>query len=453
MRLVLRIVIYVCIFVVFVGGVGAIGYSRTMQSEMSGIDKPSPLLQEVKIPEYDPRKPTVAVILGDSVTEVIDFLVPYEMFSLTGAYNVFAVASDRHIKSLTGGLDLLPHYSFKEMDDLLGKSPDIIVIPNIPIMEDKKVHTVQDWIIKNSGNKPILLSICNGAETLAETGLLNGKSAATHWGDMNRLEKKYPEVHWQRDQRYVPDGNIVSSAGVTSGIDAVLYVISQQLGEAVAVKIAEEMNYPTYQFVHNPKMEPFSIEPKDAAYILNFAYQWNKKQAGVLLYNGIEETALGSIFDSYSASGTTKTMTISSSEQPVVIKYHLNLQARYQMYNAPRLDKMIIAGTQAKTLAAETVNQWKQLGKNTELLFIHSDSPKRFVMEAPLEDLSKQEDVLTAHFAAKRLEYRANHLSLDGKPFSLDAFGIPLLIGALSVGVTFYIDRRFIRKKRMTKSK
>lgn len=74
-------------------------------------------------------------------------------------------------------------------------------------------------------------------------------------------------------------------------------------------------------------------------------------------------------------------------------------------------------------------------------------------MEAPLEDLSKQEDVQTAHFAAKRLEYRANHLSLAGKPFSLEAFGTPFLIGTLSVVIAFYIDRRFIMKKRTTKSK
>ncbi|MCD9026096.1 DJ-1/PfpI family protein [Cohnella silvisoli] len=452
MRYLLRIVVFLCVCAVFVGGFGVLGYTRTMQHEMSVYDKPVPSLQGVETPEYDPHKPTVAVILGNNATEVIDFLVPYEMFSSTGAYNVFAVASDRNVKSLTGGLDVIPHYSFTEMDELLGKSPDILVIPNIPMMEGKKVHPVRDWILKNSGNETTLLSICNGAETLADTGLLNGKSAATHWGDISRLEKKYPEVHWKRDQRYVPDGNIVSSAGVTSGIDAVLYVLSQKLGEAATVKTAEEMNYPLYHFVHHPKMEPFSIEPSDAAYILNFAYHWEKRKAGVMLYNGIEETALGSVFDTYSASGTTKTLTISSSDRPIVTKHHLNLLARYQMSNAPKLDKMIVAGTEAKSLAMEAVNDWNAQGKETRLLFLHSDSPKRFVMEAPLEDLSKQEDIRTAEFAAKRLEYRADHLNLEGQSFSLEAFGRPLLIGLLSVLVALYIDRRFIRKKKTSPS-
>ncbi|MBD0382177.1 hypothetical protein ICC18_18830 [Paenibacillus sp. WST5] len=84
---------------------------------------------------------------------------------------------------------------------------------------------------------------------------------------------------------------------------------------------------------------------------------------------------------------------------------------------------------------------------------MHSDTPERYVMEAPIEDLSKQEDIQTAKFAVKRLEYRANHLSLEGKPFSIEAFGLPLVIGGLSVLAAIYIDRRFIKKKTAPKTK
>ncbi|WP_256984709.1 MULTISPECIES: hypothetical protein [Paenibacillus] len=73
-----------------------------------------------------------------------------------------------------------------------------------------------------------------------------------------------------KDQRYVSQGNIISSAGLTSGIDATLHVISQQLGEAAAKKVASEIN----------------------TYILNQAYQWKKDKAGVLLYPGADELDL-----------------------------------------------------------------------------------------------------------------------------------------------------------------
>lgn len=170
---------------------------------MSIYDKDVPALTNVQVPKYDAGKPTVAVLLANEVTEVFDFLVPYEMFAMTEAYNVYGVAPDREIKSLTGGLDVVPHYSFDEMDAMLGKSPDIIVIPFMPILDDNKYVPVREWIRKHADVNTTLLSICNGAENLADTGLLNGKSAATHWGDINRLIKKYPDIQWVKDQRYV----------------------------------------------------------------------------------------------------------------------------------------------------------------------------------------------------------------------------------------------------------
>ncbi|QOS80416.1 DJ-1/PfpI family protein [Paenibacillus sp. JNUCC31] len=448
MKIVLRITIYLIVFVFIVGGTGAIGFINTMNSGMSVYDKTAPSLTNVQIPKYDASKPTVAVLLENEVTEVFDFLVPYEMFAMTEAYNVYGVAPDRKIKSLTGGLDVIPHYSFDEMDTMLGKSPDIIVIPFMPILNDKKYAPVREWIQKHSGNQTILLSICNGAENLADTGLLNGKSAATHWGDINRLIKKYPEIHWVKDQRYVAQGNIVSSAGLTSGIDATLYVISQQLGDAAAKKIADDMNYPSYNYVINPNMKPFSAGLSDITYVLNNAYQWNKVKAGVLLYNGADELDLSAAFDTYGASGTTRTLTISNKNEPIVTKHGLNLVARYQTPNVPKLAKMIVVGPDAEAIAAEDIKQWNNSDNGAELLFLHRDMAERFAMDPAFEDLAKQEDIQTAKFAAKRLEYRAtDHLKLEGKPFSFEAFGLPILLGILALIIASFIDRRFFGRK------
>jgi AraC family transcriptional regulator, transcriptional activator FtrA len=451
MKFLLRCAVYLLIFVVFVGGIGALGYARSQKEYWFAVrDTSVPALQGVKVPKYDPNKPTVAVLLGSPTTEVFDFMVPYEMFAMTGAYNVFAVAPDKKVTSLTGGLDLVPHYSFKEMDELLGKSPDIIVIPFMPMVDEQKYQPVREWIQKHSKTK--LLSICGGAGNLADTGLLKGKSATIHWQVFDQTKKRFPETNWIRDQRYVHDGNIVASAGLTSGIDAVLYFISQNLGEPMAEKIAKEMNYPSYHFVKNPKVDPYYIDRSEAIYIFNQAFQWNVKKTGVLLYNGMDDGALASIFDTYSASGTTKVYTLSDSVQPIVTKHNLNLIARYPISNAPKLDRMIVPGTEAKSLAAQDVKKWSEKGDAVEPEFIHSDSAHRFIFDAPLEDLAKQEDVLTAQYGMKRLEYRPNYLNFEGKPFSLEAFGIPLLLSLLAVLAAFYIDRRLIMKKTTAKS-
>ncbi|WP_088834148.1 DJ-1/PfpI family protein [Paenibacillus tyrfis] len=449
MKKVWRFIVYVCVFVLIVGGTGAVGFASTMQEAMSIYDKPVPAsIQSLQAPAYDSKKPTVAVILANEVTEVFDFLVPYEMFSMTESYNVFAAAPDKNIKSLTGGLDVVPHYTFDELDRLTGKGPDIIVIPFMPILDEAKYKPVREWIRKHSSTETTLLSICNGAENLADTGLLNGKSAATHWGDIDRLEKQYAEVRWIRDQRYVPDGNLVSSAGLTSGMDATLYVISRQLGEPAAAKVAKEMKYPSYDFVGHPQMEPFTAGLSDIVYILNNAFQWGKKKNGILLYNGADELALSSAFDTYGASGTTTTLTISSKREPVVTRHGLNLIARYQIADAPKLDKMIFVGSDVKTRAADDIRNWNENGGKAAQLFLHSDAPERFAMEPAFEDLAKQEDIRTAKFAAKRLEYRAtSELKLEGAPFSYEAFGIPIGVGLLSLLVVSFLDRLFIRRK------
>ncbi|WP_051541255.1 DJ-1/PfpI family protein [Caldalkalibacillus mannanilyticus] len=136
-------------------------------------------------------------------TEVIDFLAPYELFASTQKFNVFAVAPEKRAATLTGGLDLMPHFTFAELDTLLASSSEVIVIPAIFNMEHENYQAISDYIQKHSSDQTILLSICAGAGNLAETGLLYDKKATSHWGDVILFEKKYPEVHWVRDQRYV----------------------------------------------------------------------------------------------------------------------------------------------------------------------------------------------------------------------------------------------------------
>ena len=78
------------------------------------------------------------------------------------------------------------------------------------------------------------------------------------------------------------DGNIVSSAGLSSGIDASLYVISQLAGEQIAQSAARTINYPNYHYVADPAMEPFSFQFRDAVYLQNIAFALNKQKVGVL---------------------------------------------------------------------------------------------------------------------------------------------------------------------------
>ena len=452
-RLFLRFVVYLITLVIFVGGVGVFQFMSEQKNYwVAQREQPVPAIENVAIPKHNTQKPTVAVVLGSPTTEVFDFMVPYKMFSMTNSYNVYAVAPTKDVTTLSGGLDLVPHYSFSELDELLNeKSPDLIVIPYMPMVDEDKYSPVRTWLQKHSETN--LLSICGGSGNLADAGILKGKSATIHWQFFDKTKKYYTETNWIRDLRYVQDGNIVGTAGLTSGIDGVLYVISQQLGEPIAEKIAKEMHYPSYHFVKNPKIDPYYVDLSEGVYFLNQAFQWNEKETGVLLYNGIEDGALASIYDTYAAAGTSNVFSLSNLNQLIITKHQLNIIPRYSLSNEPKkLDRIIVPGEEARSLATEESKMWAEKVPN-DLIYMHNDSPERFIFDAPLEDLAKQEDILTAKYGAKRLEYRSTTLDFKGIPFSIEAFGNALITILISLFIAFFIDRRFILKKKFTRRK
>lgn len=449
-KILLRFVVYLMTLILVVGGAGVLGYGSSYRDFYGSVYQGTfPEWQDVSIPVHDSEKPTVAVLMSDAstTTEVFDFLIPYDLFAMTEAYNVYAVAPDKNVKSLSGGLEVAPHYTFDELDALLTKSPDIIVIPYIPIVDEEPYKPIREYLQKHKDTT--LVSICGGAMNLADAGLLDGKPATTHWQAIGGLRKFYPNVDWQGNQRYVATGNVVTSGGQTGGFDAVLYTISQKLGEPMAKKVAEEAKYPMYHYVQNPTVDPFSIDARFLGiYVFNNAFQWNKVQTGVLLYDGMEEMALSSVFDTYADTGTTQVSTISDSDRPIVTKHGLNVVARYRMADAPKLDRMFVTGTDGQALAAEEVKSWNGLTEVPAVEYLHENSADRFVFEEPLEDLAQQEDVSTAEHAVKRFEYRANGVTLEGKAFAYETYGNLLLLLAAALLLAFFIDRRFISKKK-----
>ena len=98
-----------------------------------------------------------------------------------------------------------------------------------------------DWIVRRSGKARRTVSVCSGALLLATGGLLDGRSAATHWVRCAELARKFPLVRVEPDPVFVRDGNIWTSAGVTAGIDLALSLIEDDLGRPMALAVAREL--------------------------------------------------------------------------------------------------------------------------------------------------------------------------------------------------------------------
>jgi transcriptional regulator GlxA family with amidase domain len=232
-------------------------------------------------PSHDARKPTVAVLLGNTFSEPTDVLGPYAIFAESGKYNVYTVAASRTVRTLTGGLDVVPHFTFDELAARLHGDPDIVVVPQIVDIRSSINVPVVEWVRRQGRGRALLFSWCTGAEVLAECGVIDGKTVTAHWGDIDRLERAYPKVHWQRGVRYVDGGMLLSTAGLTAGVDATLHLLARRHGAELAGKVAQGLNIPSSPFVANPKCRQYEFGPADGIFLLNAGFRWPKLRLGV----------------------------------------------------------------------------------------------------------------------------------------------------------------------------
>jgi AraC family transcriptional activator FtrA len=440
----LWIISYVLSFVLAASLAGYVGFTKSMQRLMAPV--PGALAATVvprPVPSYDATKPTVAILLGNTLSEPTDVLGPYAIFAESGAYNVYAVASTRTVRTLTGGLDVVPQLSFAELAARLHGSPDIVVVPQIVDIRSSGNLPVVDWVRQQGRGRTLLFSWCTGAEVLAESGLIDGKSATAHWADIGWLEGDYPAVRWQRGIRYVDAGTVLTTGGLTAGIDGTLHLLVRRNGQAVATKVTQALHIPSSPFVANPHLTQYQFVPADSILLLNFAFYWPKRHTGVWLYDGIGELDLGSVVDVYAASSTEEIYTVASAAS-VVSRHGLQFVPRWQVRNLPAMDRLVVPGGDGAEEAANRLPSGLG-GAGVPVKKMQNDASPDYAYGVALEDLAFQQDIPTAMFAAKRLEVRTP-LHLVGQKWPIRVILAPLLAGGIALGCVFWLSHSIRRR-------
>jgi putative intracellular protease/amidase len=181
-------------------------------------------------------KRNVAILIFDRA-ELLDVTGPADVFISTAAgasFRVYTVAaSPTPIRA--GGLTLTPEFTFAN-----APKPDVVVLPGGRYQEAINHEPTMEWVKKASAEAEITLSVCTGAFILARAGLLDGLEANTHWFRLGELQKAAPQARVLEKRRYVDNGKIITSAGVSAGIDAALHVVARLLGEPAARFTAEK---------------------------------------------------------------------------------------------------------------------------------------------------------------------------------------------------------------------
>ena len=194
---------------------------------------------------------STAILVFNGV-EVLDFAGPFEVFSRArmepgfesrrheaGApFQVFTVARDAGEIVATGGLRVIPQHSFADAPAI-----DLLVVPGgfgtRVLIEDAATIA---WVQRVASTAERVTSVCTGAAVLARAGLLRGRRATTHHGSYEWLASLEPSLTVERGVRWVDDG-VVTSAGVSAGIDMAFEVVAQRCGAAVAEETARYIEY------------------------------------------------------------------------------------------------------------------------------------------------------------------------------------------------------------------
>lgn len=190
---------------------------------------------------------TVAVLLYDDVV-LQDFAGPIEVFdkaqNLTkGKFRTFTVGlSSKEIHTENNLLKITADYTLEHFP-----KADYIIIPgaSMPIIQKLTENELLTSFLKkeNADPKTKIVSVCTASYLLAKAGILDGKKATTHYFVADDFEEQYPKIQLVRNVRFVDEGKIITSSGVTSGIDAALHIVGQHSGETIQGMINRALQY------------------------------------------------------------------------------------------------------------------------------------------------------------------------------------------------------------------
>ncbi|MGY0618744.1 DJ-1/PfpI family protein [Lysobacter sp. A378] len=187
------------------------------------------------VPQSEPEV-TVGIVLFDGV-QIIDFAGPYEVFGAAG-FGVVTLTRDGKPITTTMGLKVTPDNDFANAPDF-----DILLVPGGTVADAQKDSATLDFIRSRAVGVDHVLSVCTGAFILGETGLLDGLQATTFTPRIDGLARDFPKVDVIRDVRWADNGKIITSAGLSSGMDAALHVVARVRGTDVARSTALQLEY------------------------------------------------------------------------------------------------------------------------------------------------------------------------------------------------------------------
>lgn len=212
----------------------------------------------------------VVVVLVDDVLP-LDMAIPMHVFAREApeAYDVVTVSVDGRPVPIAGGMSVVPDGGLE-----LVRRAKTVIVPGYAAAADRRIDTSTVRALAAAARRGArMISICSGAFALAQAGVLDGLTATTHWSLCGQLAAQHPEVSVEPAVLFVDNGTVLTSGGVTAGVDLCLHVLAKDLGPSAARHVSRRLVMaPRRDGDQRQFVEATPVPPADDA--LAAAQQW-----------------------------------------------------------------------------------------------------------------------------------------------------------------------------------
>jgi putative intracellular protease/amidase len=270
-------------------------------------------------------RPVIAIVGENSGTELTDYVIPYGILRQADVGEVMPIAIGAGPMTMRPALRLQPQATVTDFDARYPEGADYVVVPAVVRRDDPALLA---WIGEQAAKGGTLVSICDGALVVAASGAMDGHRAPAHWATAGFRRAKYPEVRWVDDRRYVADGRIVSSAGISAAIPTSLALVEAIAGHERAVAVAAEIGVPDWSPAHDSqRFHPRLGRNLSAFATTQYLNGWlHKPEAlGIPVAAGVDEVALALTADAFTRTGRAHAYALSAGSAPVETRHGLML--------------------------------------------------------------------------------------------------------------------------------
>ena len=318
------------------------------------------------------KRPLIAIVGINDMSETTDYLMPYGILARADVADVLTLGTEPGPVALYPALKVQPHATIAEFDAAHPDGADYVIVPAMSREDDA---VALQWIKSQVSKGAIVIGVCVGAKVVANTGLLDGRKATTHWYSVPDLQK-HSDIRYVADRRLVVDRGVATTTGITASMPMALTLVEAIAGRAKAEAVARDIGLAEWDARHRSEAFRFT-RPFALTAIANTLAFWNRDQFGIPLTPEVDEVSLALVADAWSRTYRSHALTFAATAEAQTSRGGLRI-----------LPDKVAAGWPAKQTLQAAV-----------------DLPPARALEQTLHAIDARYGERTADFVAMQLEY------------------------------------------------